>query len=79
MQKRTRRAPRVQAPIRSKTTRRRKPRPPFVLAAEGPGITAEHRRTGKLLAETWERLSPEALREIAEIIRNGMNGKGEGQ
>lgn len=56
-------------------TRQRRPPTPtppaitYTLAADGPGVTDEHRLTGALLEEHWAHLSPEALRAIALLIK----------
>jgi hypothetical protein len=64
-------------------TRQRRPAPPptptperlvFVLATVGDATTDEHRLTGALLERHWARLSPEALRAIALLIRGAMDG-----
>lgn len=88
MPTRSRRAARVQRPIstptakktRSKATTqrvRRRPPAPFLLAAEGPGIGEEHRKTGEALERHWADLSEGALAEIRRLIADSLDGKGD--
>jgi hypothetical protein len=64
--------------------RQRRPVPPptpvrapitYTLAAEGPGITDEHRLTGALLERHWLRLDAGTLRAIRDLLE-GEDGQG---
>lgn len=44
------------------------------LPAEGPTITAEHRRAGKLLAKCWSALSAAEVRAIGDIVAGQVAG-----
>lgn len=58
----------------------RRPTPPpttYTLAADGPGITDEHRLTGALLERHWLTLDAGTLRAIRNLVEEEV-GQGDG-
>lgn len=48
----------------------------YLLAADGPGVTAEHVQTGAALERAWLSLGPEQLARVRALIL-GAVGQGE--